>query len=120
MRWIVLITFSLFFFVSCSNKEKHLDKKKMEAVLWDIIKIDAFSQHLLAIDTIKRDTAKIFALQDKVFSLHGITRQEYFDSYKYYNAHPEYMRIILDSITTRAQSQRNFIMQKKYGKTAVK
>ncbi len=115
MKWIPAAFLLLIFFASCSGGEKHLDKPKMEAVLWDIIKIDAYSQHLLAIDTINRDTAKIFSMQDKVFSLHGITRQEYLASYKYYNDHPEYMRIILDSITSRAQQQRNFIMQRKYG-----
>lgn len=119
MRWIAVCFLGLIFFSACSGDEKHLDKTKMEAVLWDIIKIDSYSQHLLAADTLKRDTSKIIALQEKVFSLHGITRQTYLESYNYYNAHPEYMRIILDSITARAQSQRNFIMQRRYGKETV-
>jgi len=107
-------------FVACHDNNKRLEKSKMQGVLWDIIKLEAFSQHLLAVDTVKRDTSKIFLMQDKVFSLHGITRKQYLESYEYYDAHPEYMREILDSITTRAQQQRGFIIQKRYGDKSLK
>jgi len=120
MKWMLACFFILISVAACRDNKKPLDKNKMQDVLWDVIKLEAYSQHLLAVDTVKRDTAKIFAMQEKVFSLHGITREQYLESYKYYDAHPEYMRAILDSITTRAQSQRNFIMQRRYGKDSVK
>jgi hypothetical protein len=88
----------------------------MQAVMWDVIQLEAYSQLIVAPDTIKMTPKKNVLLQQKIFSLHGVSKEQYYKSYEYYNAHPEMMRIILDSITTKADRNRGNIMQKRYGK----
>ena len=78
----------------------------MEMVLWDIIRADVFTEQFIKKDTLKKPAAENIKLQNKIFALHKITRQDYNKSYEYYLAHTDLMRGILDSMTAKAERER--------------
>ncbi|MFM2138442.1 MAG: hypothetical protein RJA57_749 [Bacteroidota bacterium] len=90
--------------LSCGNKNRIpsgvLPEKKMQAVLWDLMRVDQFlGDHLFrtpdtAIGKVRISTG----YYQEVLRQHGITRETFRVSYDYYSAHPERMRSILDSI----------------------
>jgi hypothetical protein len=103
-------------FSACTKKIPILEPAKMQAVLWDIIQLEAYSQIIVAPDSVKMSAKKNALLQQKIFLLHGVSKEQYYKSYEFYNAHPEMMRIIFDSITTKADRNRGKMMEKRYGK----
>ncbi len=97
---VLLLTFS------CSNKKKVprdiLGTEKMEAVLYDIMQADQFlSDFVVNKDTSLNRLNVHTKVYEKVFALHGTTRDEFTRSFKYYNAHPALFKIVMDSINTR-------------------
>lgn len=109
---------------SCNDRQKQgvvLSKEKMQAVLWDMLQADAFTSNFIKKDSSKNEAKENAALQKKIFELHKISREDYITSYDYYSTQPELMKIMLDSMSAKAERDRNKLMQERYGgmKTAV-
>lgn len=118
IKYLFFILVSLIFLSACNKKMPLLELPKMQAVMWDVIQLEAYAQLIVAPDTTKMTAKKNASLQQKIFSLHGISKEQYYKSYEFYSVHPEIMRIILDSITTKADRNRGKMMEKRYGKPA--
>lgn len=102
MKKYFLITFLFIFFNSCSDKNKIpqgiLPKKKMEAIIWDMVRTGEFLTNYVFKDTSIDKTAKSLEWFDKVYSFHHVTRYEFEKSYNYYKEHPVLMKEIVDSL----------------------
>ena len=100
----------LLLFISCSKSKfpgDVLPPEKMQAVFWDIIKADVWTT-----DYIQRDSSKIpmhenIAIQKKIFQFHGVTKNEFYNSFDYYTRHPELMSAMLDSMVARQGREKN-------------
>jgi len=73
----------------------------MQEILWDVFRADALAQQ-----SVKNDSTKIVAEENsmltlKVFSIHGITKEQFDKSYAYYSQHPDVMRTVLDSLSAQ-------------------
>ena len=112
--WVCLIAF-LF---SCGAKKtpegKLLNSTKMQEVMWDMLQADAYTEFYLAKDSSKNIYLQNAALQKKIFSLHQISKEDFYKSYDYYSNRSSDMRILLDSLSARAERQRSKIMEQKY------
>lgn len=98
--------------MGCANNDKIpsglIQKDKMEKILWDMVQADRFVNTFI---TNKRDSltdkkvesAKVY---ERVFQLHGISREEFIKSYKFYLGRPDITKVMFDSITTRAEAKR--------------
>lgn len=111
----VLLVFLIFSCKSRPEKGVVLDKVKMQAVLWDMLQADAFTQNFIKKDSSKNDTLEIAALQKKIFELHKIKREDFTASYDYYSSQPEVMKTILDSVSAKAERDRSKVMMQRYG-----
>jgi len=116
----VFCTIWLFGILGCSNiKSKSsgiLPKEKMQAVMWDIIGADVFTEQFIKKDSLKNLPIENMQLQNKIFAIHKITKVEFYMSYQYYLAHADQMKIILDSITAKAERERTKMLDKHYNK----
>jgi hypothetical protein len=116
MRVAVLIIL-IICFAGCNKKhgvpEGILNTDKMQSVLWDVVLAEAYTAEFIKKDSLKNADIENAKLQQQIFSIHKISKKEFYDSYSYYNGHVELMKILLDSITTRAEKEREIIL---YGK----
>ncbi len=119
MKYLILLFICLYFLNACTKKVPILEPAKMETVLWDIIQLEAYAQLIVPPDSQKMSAKKNALLQQKIFSLHGVNREQYYKSYEFYNERPDMMRIILDSVINKADRNRDKIMQRRYGKTGI-
>jgi hypothetical protein len=124
MRTVIFVILVLWLF-GCSNSPDRkfsglLSKEKMEAVMWDIIGADVFTEQFVKKDTSKKPLMVNMQLQNKIFAIHNVTKADYYKSYEYYMAHSEQMKIILDSITSKAERERSKMLEKQYGKKSQK
>ncbi len=78
-----------------------IKQKKMQEILWDVLRADALSQQLVKNDSTKSLTNENVRLSKRVFVIHGIKQEQFDKSYSYYTKHPDVMRSMLDSIATQ-------------------
>ena len=83
-----------------------LKKDKMQAVLWDIIQAESYTTLFITKDSLKNAPVENAGLQQKIFAVHNISREEFYNSYDYYTGHAELMRALLDSITAKGEREK--------------
>jgi len=103
--FICLVTF-----ISCGNKNKMpagvLKPVKMQAVLWDVIKAEAFAAEMVKKDTSKNAAEENLKLKESIFIIHKVTKDEFEKSYSYYKANPGELKVIMDSMVNQAERNR--------------
>jgi Domain of unknown function (DUF4296) len=101
-----IVVLCAFFLFSCENKNSIpsgiLKPKKMEIVLWDILRADVFAFDFIKKDTLKNPELENVILQQKIFAVHKISKEEFYKSYEFYKAHPNIMQPMLDSLISKA------------------
>jgi hypothetical protein len=120
----LIYTILIFCMLGCADKENKfsgiLPEEKMQAVMWDIIGADVFTEQFIKKDSLKKPSVENMQLQNKIFAIHKVTRVDFYKSYDYYMAHADQMRIILDSITARAERDRSKMFERQYNKNPEK
>ncbi len=104
--------FVLFFLTSCGNNNETppgiLKPLKMQLVLWDIIKAEAYTAEMVKTDTAKKAAEENLKMQQQVFSIHKITRNEFYNSYDYYKNNSPVFKVMLDSMIAQATRKKNY------------
>lgn len=114
-----LMTVILFCCIAgCADKTKGnlLSLEKMEVVMWDIIGADVFTEQFIKKDSLKKKIAPLenVELQNKIFAIHKVSRDDYYKSYEYYVGRADLMKLMLDSISARAERDRSRMTQLHY------
>ncbi|MEP6674391.1 MAG: DUF4296 domain-containing protein [Ferruginibacter sp.] len=107
-----LLFFSVLLFFSCKSgiPSGILKPEKMQTVMWDIIRADVFTENFIAKDSAKNMSAENIKLQNQIFAINSVSREDYYKSYEYYKKHPVVMTAILDSISQRVIRDRDKII----------
>lgn len=104
--------FVLLLLTSCGNNNEKppgiLKPEKMQLVLWDIIKAEAYTAEMIKTDSAKKAPEENLKLQQQVFSIHKITRNEFYNSYDYYKNNSAVFKVMLDSMITQSARQKNY------------
>lgn len=108
-----LIICLIFFAAACGNSgEKKVDKNvipisEMKLMLWDIMKADEYYNRLVANDTANRYQYENLRLYDQIFRAYNTTKEKFYSSYKYYAAHPDAFKVLIDSVDAVSRRQRD-------------
>jgi Domain of unknown function (DUF4296) len=109
LRCIALVL--IIILASCGKKDKIppgiIAPDKMQAVLWDVIRADAFTTDFIKKDSARNAEGENVALQQKVFSIHRVTREDFYKSYDYYRLNSTVLKDIIDTMLVRAERDRN-------------
>lgn len=108
-----------FLFVSsllaCASPNKIPDDvlgiNEMKPIVWDLMVAGSLSQMLHTKDTValKKET---FVQYANVFSVHHITKDQFYHSYTYYLQHPDKNKILMDSVTEYSNRKRELMFEK--------
>jgi len=118
MMRLFLLCLSVFVFslVSCTDKDKVpsgvLSKNEMQRVIWDMMQAERYTATFLK-DSTKNTKAETFKLYAQVFAIHGITKDQFVKSYKFYMSRPDIARVMFDSLASKANRQREEIYKPK-------
>jgi hypothetical protein len=86
---------------SCNNDavpKDVLTERKMEKVLWDILRADEMVAYQFELDSTIDKRNKSIQLYQQIFIVHKVTPEEFKRSFKYYQTHPSKLKIVLDSL----------------------
>ncbi len=100
-RLFCLCLFSAWLY-GCSGQEqvppRIIPPKKMELVLWDYLKADAYCSNYVKKDTLQNDSMVNVLMQQKIFEHYHISKEDFYNSYQYYISHPTVMTAVIDSM----------------------
>ncbi len=100
-----LLSFSfLLFLASCSHSSKSpnniLAFEEMQKVTWDCLQTDEFLLNYIFKDTlIKKDSIAAIKYEE-IFKLHKTSKEQFFESLKYYQSKPDIYKALMDSISS--------------------
>lgn len=104
---MVILLYSCVIACRQSNETKPLPIQSMKLVMWDLLKADEWYLSKSIKDTTVVKSKENIRLFEQVFSIHGITKDRFYSSYRYYEAHPLEMKILIDSVDQFASRERN-------------
>jgi hypothetical protein len=107
---VVLIISTLVLLYSCkeSTPSGVINPKKMQEILWDILRADALSQQIVKNDSSKSLIDEKNKLSNKIFLIHNITEEQFKESYSYYVQHPDILQTMLDSLNAQQSRKINY------------
>ena len=112
-----LVLLSILFLLSCRGVDNIprdiLPPDKMEAVMWDMMRADQFNlDHVFSKDSTADRKEKSLELYRQVMAVHKITQDQFRESFYYYRARPELLRVVMDSINKLSAYQLDVITPK--------
>ncbi len=102
--------------MSCSKSKVPkgiFDLEKMQAVYWDYIRADVYANEIIRNDTNRNANRENIKLQQRIFILHKITKEEFYKNYDYYLNHPSLMQEMIDTMIVRQQKKIEILREKK-------
>ena len=124
MSRLIIIVTVVFILISCNSKNKVplgiLPPDKMQAVLWDVIRADAYTRNFIKIDTTKNALVENARLQKNIFAMYQVSKETFYNSYEYYKTNPKLFKTLLDSMTTKASRDKTKVYQKNFSPGNIK
>ena len=99
--FVCIILFTLSGYMACTpaaGKKKPIAIDKMKLVMWDLMKAGEWHTFIIVKDSTLKNKKEDIRLFEQVFALHSITKDQFYNSYKYYEAHPVEFKILIDSV----------------------
>jgi hypothetical protein len=109
---ILLVAFSLTACNTRKSKFKPLPLDQMKLITWDMMKAAEWYLLIISKDSTLRNKKEDIRLYAQVFKIYGVTKEQYYDSYKYYEAHPTEFKILADSLEAYSTREKNRIYEK--------
>lgn len=88
-----------------------LPPEKMEAVLIDVLLAESFSESYLVADTTIKLPQAYGKELDKVLAIQNISQKQLMESIDHYKAKPEVFKVIMDTVNTRIQREKDRIFK---------
>ena len=108
MRIYIIIVLGLV--ISCSNSDIPRDvipPARIRSIIFDLLKADEYLNNFILKDTLLKRDKEAAKLYEQVFQIHKTNSSEFYNSYKYYQAHPDKNKALLDSLNALVTRQSN-------------
>ena len=99
------IIISIILLVACSRSDvpgNILPPEKIRPIIFDLLRADEFVNNFVLKDTLLKREAEAVKLYEQVFLIHKVSAAEFYKSYKYYQAHPDVNKSLIDSLNAMA------------------
>ena len=111
MKFVSYLLFLFFFlFSSCrlsSSRNEIIEIDSMKSIMWDMIRADEYYLRIIVKDTLAVKRKENIRLYEEVFSIHHTSKKQFDDSYKYYAAHPDQYKQLVDSLDAFSYIEKN-------------
>lgn len=104
----LLLCYFICIMTGCSNDsaDRIIPKDTMQAIMWDMMKADELFMRKMVTDSNAVKNKEDVKLYETVFRIHKVNKDRFFESYRYYEAHPVLLKEIIDSIDSKSNRER--------------
>ena len=104
---IMLLIVTVFACKKKSDDSKTLAINDMKTIIWDMTLADEWFNQISNTDSLHKNRKMNIQLYEQVFASHNITKKNFYISYKYYQLHPDKMKILIDSVSAYGDRIKN-------------
>ncbi len=103
----LVVFFCIIILSSCSRSSRIpseiLGQDRMSALLFDISMAEGHAENAYFRDTAKSRDSILKVELDRVLLIHGVSQQQFLDSYRFYKLNPQLYKVMVDSLQARSQ-----------------
>ena len=115
MKPLSTIFFLIILLLACKNSNtiKPLPLDTMKVVMWELLNADEWNNMIMVKDTLQKNSKLNLQFYQQIFAKHAITKEHFYQSYNYFDAQPDKMKVLFDSLTVYAERKKKGQPQKK-------
>jgi len=83
----------------------------MKVVIWDLLNAEEWNKSLSERDTSLLKTKNNLILYQKTMLMHHLNKEQFLYSYKFYEEHPDKMKLLIDSLSVYGQLQKDRLLK---------
>lgn len=108
MRYLSGLLMLALLLPGCANRSevRIISKDSMQVIMWDMMKADEWFNRKFISDPNAVKSKEDVKLYETVFKIHGVSRERFYTSYRYYESHPVAFKEIIDSIEAKSNRER--------------
>ncbi|MFY7898669.1 MAG: DUF4296 domain-containing protein [Chitinophagaceae bacterium] len=84
--------------VACNSNENRLTINEMKPIMWDMITADEWFSQITLKDSTARPKMKNAEMYQQIFAKYKITKEQFYNSYHYFQMHPNELKVLIDSV----------------------
>lgn len=115
-KWLLL--YSTLIIAACNSATKVpagvIAINPMKELMWDIAKVETYANQHIARNSTKNVRNETLNLYQQVFAIHKTSKEQFTESIKYYEAHPEKHKVLLDSLLQYASREKDTALRKSF------
>jgi hypothetical protein len=100
-------------FISCTSRKKIpsgiIKQEMMGEILWDVALAEEYTINYLSKDSSVSREEKVTAEFEKILLVHGVSQEKFRKSLGFYKSRPDLMKVMMDTLYTRSQRNREQI-----------
>jgi len=83
--------------------QKVLPVDTMKVIMFELLSAEELSNMILVKDTLQKGKKLNMQFYQEILTRHHLTKEAYYASYKYFDARPDKMKVLLDSVAAYAE-----------------
>jgi hypothetical protein len=95
---------------SCKGKNAKMEilpLDTMKVVMWDLMNAEEWNNVIITKDTTLRKSKNNLKLYQQVFFIHHLSKEQFYNSYRYYEQRPDKMKVLVDTLSSFAEKQKS-------------
>ena len=106
MKKLIILSFIL---IGCQTKvakDKRVDMKTMQTVVWQLMQADEYYTRVSVIDSTWKADKKNVEFYQQIFDLNKVDRVEFYNTIDYLQRHPIELKELMDSVNELSKREK--------------
>jgi hypothetical protein len=106
MKKLIVLSFILWGCQTKSAKDKLVDRRTMQTVVWQLIQADEYYTRVSVIDSTWKIDKKNIEFYQQIFDLNKVDRVEFYNTIDYLQRHPIEFKELIDSVNELSKREK--------------
>ena len=106
MKKLIILSCILLGCSTPSTKDKRVDKKTMQTVVWQLMQADEYYSRVSVVDSTWMADKKNIEFYQQIFDLNKVDRVEFYNTIDYLKTHPIEFKELMDSVNELSKREK--------------
>lgn len=106
MKKLIILSFILWGCQNKAAKDKLVDRKTMQTVVWQLMQADEYYTRVSVIDSTWKVDKKNVEFYQQIFDLNKVDRVEFYNTIDYLQRHPTEFKELIDSVNELSKREK--------------
>ena len=106
MKKLIILSIILFGCQTKAAKDKRIDMKTMQTVVWQLMQADEYYTRVSLVDSTWKADKKNVEFYQQIFDLNKVDRVEFYNTIDYLQRHPIEFKELIDSVNELSKREK--------------